>query len=254
MKDLYNIISESLFDEEDQLDSIDAKIWLDKQDPTTVRGEIKNGKIELEIFRNIGSTEDIIVPDGIKFGNVESLQLYSNNSNYDYSKIPAIDKVNDCIIRPAYEFRQVVDMDLSDLKVKNIRILLADTTQTNYISFPQCPVELAHIGRTWGCTDREYVEDWGRSKFNIESLKSLNTKKLIIGDLLITEDSLQFKHFYHEKFIPKDWPEYTKIEQFMKYNKNLYIMHDGHGGDRKYHKVKKVQDGFIVSKMGFTIK
>ena len=46
MKDLYNTIKESLFDEEEQLDNIDMNAWLSKQEYPYVMGNTKNGKIE----------------------------------------------------------------------------------------------------------------------------------------------------------------------------------------------------------------
>lgn len=41
MKDLYNIIKESLFDEDEMLDNIDMMSWLSKQEWPYVVGNVK---------------------------------------------------------------------------------------------------------------------------------------------------------------------------------------------------------------------
>ena len=45
MKDLYNTIKESLFDEDEILDNMDMVAWLSTQEYPYVIGNIKNGKI-----------------------------------------------------------------------------------------------------------------------------------------------------------------------------------------------------------------
>ena len=60
MKDLYNTIKESLFDEDEILDNMDMVAWLSTQEYPYVIGNIKNGKIELDQLRIIN--ENIIQP------------------------------------------------------------------------------------------------------------------------------------------------------------------------------------------------
>jgi hypothetical protein len=252
MKDLYNTIKESIFDDEDvAIDALDADVWLSNQDPLVARGVVKNGKIDASIIRNADGDEDVIFPDYIKFSNIDSLLLYTRNSNYDYSKFPDTDLVTACIINPTWQWGQTVDINLKNIPVKKIKYLYADTKQSNYISFPSCPVEETYIKRIYACADREYEDN--EYVFNFDSLKTLNTKKLIIGDLLVTEDSLLFKHFYGDVLIPKEWDEYKKIDQFYQYTTNLYIIHEGLNAS-KYHKVTKTDKGFVIAKRGFKLK
>ena len=85
MKDLYNTIKESLFDEDEILDNMDMVAWLSTQEYPYVIGNIKNGKIELDQLRIINENTPNI-PEYIKFGNVKDLQLYMGVDNYDCSK------------------------------------------------------------------------------------------------------------------------------------------------------------------------
>ena len=99
MKDLYNTIKESLFDEDDIIDNMDVAIWLSKQEWPYVVGNVKNGKIELDQLRII--SKDIPnIPEWVKFGNVKDLQLYMSEDNYDCSKLPEMGNIDFCLINP----------------------------------------------------------------------------------------------------------------------------------------------------------
>ena len=118
MKDLYNTIKESIFDDEDAaIDALDADVWLSNQDPLIARGVVKNGKIDASIIRNANGDEDVIFPDYIKFSNIDSLLLYTRNSNYDYLKFPDTDLVTACIINPTWQWGQTVDINLKNIPV-----------------------------------------------------------------------------------------------------------------------------------------
>ena len=70
MKKLYDAITESLFDEEEQLDNIDMSVWLSKQEWPYVVGNVKNSKIELDQLR-IKDVDTPNIPEWVKFGNLE---------------------------------------------------------------------------------------------------------------------------------------------------------------------------------------
>ena len=64
-----------------------------------------------------------------------------------------------------------------------------------------------------------------------------------------------FKFFFDDIVISKGTPEYDKLDEFMKYNKNLFIVHEGDDiVKQKYHKVTKTNDGFVISKRGTKIR
>ena len=75
MKDLYNTIKESLFDEDEILDNMDMAVWLSKQEYPYVVGDVKNGKINLDQLRIINENTPSI-PEWVKFGDIRDLQLY----------------------------------------------------------------------------------------------------------------------------------------------------------------------------------
>ena len=249
MKDLYNTIKESLFDEEEQLDNVDMVTWLSKQEWPYVVGNAKNGKIELDQLRII--SEDIPnIPEWIKFGNVKDLQLFFQDDNYDCSKLPKMNNVDFCFINPDTYLGKKTKVDACGLTADNIRLTMVNLSSTDCVSLPKCPIDILFIGHLYGYCAREYRNT---AAFNADILKGMNFKKLIIGDALITKDAYLFEKFRSNRIVYKDDPEYDRIRTFYDITKNLYISHDNSSGS-KYHKVSKSKDGFIISKIGFTLK
>lgn len=254
MKNLYDIIKESVFDEDSIISNMDAEVWLSKQSCDDVMGKVENGKINAEILRVGSSSGDLKFPKSIEFSHIDTLQLYSQTRDYDYSQLPKIDSVTYCAVnQPLASENVFVNVDLKDAPIKSIKYFWADTKKSNYISFPKCQIDEAYIKRVYKCWDFAYEED--EIHFNYDSLKTLNAKKLIIGDLLITNNPKLSKFFFDDIVISKGTPEYDKLDEFMKYNKNLFIVHEGDDiVKQKYHKVAKTNDGFVISKRGTKIR
>lgn len=248
MKGLYNTIKESLFDEEEQLDNIDMVSWLSKQEYPYVMGNVKNGKIEIDQLR-IVSEDTPNIPEWVKFGNVKDLQLFFEDDNYDCSQLPEMNKVDFCLINPDRLLSKKTKVDVNSLKADNIKLTMVNLSSADCVSLPKCPIDILFIGHLYGCNAREYTS----TKFDQNILKEMRFKKLIIGDSLITGDAYMFEKFWSNKTIYKDDPEYDRIKTFYDITKNLYIKHDRFSGS-KYHKVSESNDGFIISKNGFTIK
>lgn len=254
MKDLYNTIKESLFDENLIISNMDAEVWLNKQSCNDVMGKVENGKINAGILRVGSSRGDLKFPKSIEFSHIGTLLLYSQTRDYDYSQLPKIDSVTYCAInQPLASENVFINVDLKDAPIKSIKYFYADTKKSNYISFPKCQIDEVYIKRVYKCWDFAYEED--KIPFNYDSLKTLKAKKLIIGDLLITNNPKIFKFFFDDIVISKGTPEYDKLDEFMKYNKNLFIVHEGDDiVKQKYHKVTKTTNGFVISKRGTKIR
>lgn len=248
MKDLYNTIKESLFDEDEILDNIDMVSWLSKQEFPYVIGNVKNGKIELDQLRIINENTPNI-PAYIKFGNVKELQLYMNVDNYDCSKLPKMGNIDFCFINTDSMLGKKTKVDAGGLKADNIKSMYVNLYGSECISLPKCPIDTILIGHPYGCTAREYRS----TKFDSNILKEMRFKNLIIGDSLITDDAYMFNKFRNNKTIYKEDREYDNIKSFYDIAKNLYITHDI-SSDSKCHKVSESKDGFIISKTGFTLK
>lgn len=249
MKKLYNTITESLFDEEEQLDNIDITVWLSKQEWPYVVGNIKNNKIEIDQLR-IRDVDEPNIPEWVKFGDVKDLQLYFEKDNYDCSKLPKMNNVDFCFINPNAFMGQKVKIDAGGLKANNIRLTMVNLSSSDCVSLPKCPIDILFIGHLYGYCVGEYRNI---TSFNADILKGMNFKKLIIGDSLITKDPYLFEKFYSKKIVYKDDPEYDRISAFYNITKNLYIKHDNTSG-AKHHKVSKSKEGFTISKTGFILK
>lgn len=248
MKDLYNTIKESLFDEDEILDNMDMVAWLSTQEYPYVIGNIKNGKIELDQLRIINENTPSI-PEYIKFGNVKDLQLYMDVDNYDCSKLPKMDNIDFCFINADCMLGKKTKVDAEGLKADNIKLMYVNLYGSECISLPACPIDTLYIGYPYGCASREYRS----TKFDPNILKDMRFKKLIIGDSLITNDAYMFDKFRSNKTIYKEDREYDNIKSFYDIAKNLYIAHDI-SSDSKYHKVLESKDEFIISKTGFRLK
>jgi hypothetical protein len=249
MKKLYDAITESLFDEEEQLDNIDMSVWLSKQEWPYVVGNVKNSKIELDQLR-IKDVDTPNIPEWVKFGNVKDLQLYFEKDNYDCSKLPEMNNVDCCFINPDTFMGQKVKVDAGGLKANNIRLLYVNLRSVDCVSLPKCPIDALFIGHLYGYCAQEYRNT---TAFNADILKGMKFKKLIIGDSLITSDPYLFEKFHSSRTVYKDDPEYNRIKAFYDITKNLYIKHDNSSG-AKHHKVSQSKDGFIISKTGFMLK
>ena len=249
MKNLYDIIKESLFDEEEQLDNIGMVSWLSKQEYPYVVGNVKNGKIELDQLR-IVNEDTPNIPEWVKFGNVKDLQLFFEDDNYDCSQLPEMGNVDFCFINPDRVLGKKTKIDVDGLKVGNIKLTMVNLSSADCISLPKCPIDILFIGHLYGYCTQEYRNT---TAFNADILKGMKFKKLIIGDALITSDPYLFEKFWSNKIIYKDDPEYDRIRTFYNITKNLYIKHDNSSGS-KYHKVTESKDRFTISKTGFTLK
>jgi hypothetical protein len=248
MKDLYNIIKESLFDEEEQLDNIDMVSWLSKQEWPYVVGNVKNGKVELDQLRII--SEDIPnIPEWVKFGNVKDLQLYMSEDNYDCSKLPEMENIDFCFINADRLLSKKTIVDAGGLKAGSIDLLYVNLSSSDCISLPKCSIDTLYIGHPMSCTASEYR----KTIFDPNVLKGMKFKKLIIGDSLITGDAYMFEKFWSNKTVYKDDPEYDRIKTYYDITKNLYIKHDRYSSS-KYHKVKQTNDGFEIAKQGYVLK
>ena len=248
MKDLYNTIKESLFDEDEILDNIDIVSWLSKQEYPYVIGNVKNGKIELDQLRIINENTPSI-PEWIKFSNVKDLQLYMDVDNYDCSKLPKMDNIYFCFINADCMLGKKTKVDAGGLKADNIKFMYVNLHGSECVSLPTCPIDTLYIGYPYGTTSQVYRS----TKFDTNILKGIKFKKLIIGDSLITNDAYMFDKFWSNKTIYKEDKEYDKIKIFYDITRNLYIKHDMHPSS-KYHKVSESKDGFIISKTGFALK
>ena len=122
MKDLYNTIKESLFDEDEILDNMDMSIWLSKQEYPYVVGDVKNGKIDLDQLRIINENTPSI-PEWVKFGDIRDLQLFMEVDNYDCSKLPKMDNIDFCFINAERFLGKRTKVDTGSLKVDNIRLM-----------------------------------------------------------------------------------------------------------------------------------
>lgn len=248
MKDLYNTIKESLFDENEILDNMDMVSWLSKQGYPYVIGNVKNGKIELDQLR-IVNEDTPNIPEWVKFNNVKDLQLYMNVDNYDCSQLPEMSDIDFCFINAERILGKKTKVDAGGLKANNIRLMYINLYGSEFISLPKCPIDTLYIGYQYGCTPSTYTS----TTFDFNVLKQMKIKKLIISDTLITGDSYMFEKFWSDKQILKDEPEYDRLKSFYDITKNLYINHD-RVSSSKYHKVSESKDGFIISKTGFTLK
>lgn len=248
MKDLYNIIKESLFDEEEQLDNIDMVSWLSKQEWPYVVGNVKNGKIELDQLR-IVRKDTPNIPEWVKFGNVKDLQLYMSEDNYDCSKLPEMGSIDFCFINPDRFLSKKTIVDAGGLKADSIDLLYVNLGSSDCRSLPKCPIDTLYIGHPMSCAASEYR----KTIFDPNILKGMKFKKLIIGDSLITGDAYMFEKFWSNKTIYKDDPEYDRIKTYYDITKNLYIKHDKHSIS-KYHKVKQTNDEFEIAKQGYVLK
>ena len=157
MKDLYNAIKESLFDEEEQLDNIDMVSWLSKQEWPYVIGKVKNGKIELDQLR-IVDEDTPNIPEWIKFSDVKDLQLFMDVGvdNYDCSKLPKIDNIDFCNINPDCMLGKKTKVDVDGLKADNIRLMYVNLHSAECISLPKCKIDTLYIGYPYNCDSRNY--------------------------------------------------------------------------------------------------
>ena len=70
MKNLYDIIKESVFDEKSIMNNMDAEVWLDNQSCDDIIGKVENGKINAEILRVGSSSGDLKFPKSINFATI----------------------------------------------------------------------------------------------------------------------------------------------------------------------------------------